>query len=80
MLKRYKSDLDLRLAIPEEYASVARYHEVVEMTVYEDEAKFRHFILFLFDRFEMRQGSLADFLARSSRHNFASSKVVLIRA
>ena len=53
MLKRYKSDLDLRLAIPAEYTSVARYHEVVQLVVYADEQRFRHFALFLFDRFDL---------------------------
>ena len=72
LLKRYKSDVDLRLAIPAEYASVARYHEVVELVVYAEEQRFRHFALFLFDRFDLVQGSLADFLTRSAMHDFSS--------
>ena len=72
LLKRYKSDLDLRLTIPAEYASVARYHEVVELVVYAEEQRFRRFALFLFDRFDLVQGSLADFLKRSAKHDFAS--------
>ena len=72
LLKRYKSDLDLRLTIPAEYVSVARYHEVVELAVYTEEHRFLHFALFLFDRFDLVQGSLADFLSRSAKHDCSS--------
>ena len=72
LLRRYKSDLDLRLPVLKEYASVVRYHELVELTVYADEDKFTQFALFLFDRFEVAKGSLADFLTRSSGHDFSS--------
>ena len=72
LLERYRSDLDLRLPVPKEYASVARYHELAELTIYADTGKFAQFCLFLFDRFEVFRGSLADFLTHSPGHNFSS--------
>ena len=35
LLQRYRSDLDLRLTIPDEYISVARLHEITELLIYE---------------------------------------------
>ena len=74
LLSRYRSDLDLRLAIPAEYNSVARLHEVTELAVYKSEAKFQQFMFFMFDRFELQEGSLSDFLAHTTHYDFSSTE------
>ena len=56
LLQRYRSDLDLRLTIPDEYISVARLHEITELSIYVVGAKFEQFLLFMFDRFELGGG------------------------
>ena len=74
LLRRYRSNLDLKLAIPAEYNSVARLHEITELSIYMVEAKFQQFTLFLFDRFELPGGgSLSDFLAHTTSYDFSST-------
>ena len=78
LLRRYRPDLDLSLAIPTEYTSVARLHEITELTIYRTEDKFQQFTLFMFDRFELGRGSLAYFLVHASSYDFSSTGVAPI--
>ena len=72
-LERVRSDMEFQVSVHEEYRSLARLHEIRDLSVSTDKAKLKDFFFFEYDRFLVGRSSIADFLPSSYRPDFSST-------